>query len=96
MVLLTELGGVPGCSYGALAVFGVLVGRRRGQAVPARALLVLAAMLCGYYAVFVALSPADPGWHARTAIPRLLLHLWPASLCAVLAFLRDPFEAPNG
>jgi hypothetical protein len=96
LVLLTEQGGPVGVGYAALAVYGLMVGRCPDCRVPGTALAALALMLLGYYAVFVALSPTDPVWHARTAIPRLLLHLWPATLCVALAFLRDPFGERHG
>lgn len=93
LTLLTEEGRVPGCSYAILLGYGLLVGRDHGFAVPRLAAGVLASMVLGYFMVFVALSPSDIAWHTRTAVARLLLQLWPATLCVVFAFLNRPLAA---
>lgn len=60
----------------AFLVLALLFPRR--LLLPSPAGLVLLLALLGYTAVYVG-TPHDLAWHARTSLPRLLLHLLPAA-----------------
>jgi hypothetical protein len=45
-------------------------------------LAVILTVLCGYFCVYLA-TPHDLHWHLRTALHRLLLQVWPATLLMV-------------
>jgi len=52
---------------------------------------VLAAMLAGYFFVYLA-TPHDLAWHVSSSMDRLLVHLWPSMLLAAFLYLGDPTE----
>jgi hypothetical protein len=50
-------------------------------------LAVVLTMLCGYFCVYLT-TPHDLQWHLRTALHRLLLQIWPATLSMVFLLVR--------
>ena len=68
---------------------------------PMRAVAALGAMTAGYYAVFVA-TPQPLDWHLRTALGRVLLHVYPAFAFVLVtsfawrAAVRDDVSAAPG
>jgi hypothetical protein len=57
-----------------------------------RVAVFLASLGAAYLAVFVT-TPLDVVYHVRTALPRLMLHLWPIAVLLTFSALR-PLEAP--
>jgi hypothetical protein len=53
---------------------------------------VLAAMLAGYFAIFL-ITPFDLKWQLQTSLYRLIEQVWPLLLLAVFAVLRAPDSA---
>ena len=73
-----------------MAVAGMT--RRAGHRFVGLTLLaVILTMLCGYFCVYLA-TPHDLHWHLRTALHRLLLQIWPATLLMVFLLVRK--DAP--
>ncbi len=73
-----------------LAVYMAVTGITRRPAARYLGLTVLAvvlAMLGGYFCVYLA-TPHDLHWHLRTALHRLLLQVWPATLLVVFLLVR--------
>ena len=50
-------------------------------------LAVVFFVLCGFFCVYV-VTPHDLHWHLRTALHRLLLQVWPATLLMVFLLVR--------
>jgi uncharacterized membrane protein YfhO len=50
-------------------------------------LAVVFIVLCGFFCVYV-VTPHDLHWHLRTALHRLLLQVWPATLLMVFLLVR--------
>ena len=90
LVFLSADGEHAGCGYAALGGYALLAGRDPERAVPRPAVAVLMAMAAAYFAYFAIVSPFILDWHLRTALGRLLLQLWPATLLVAFATLRVP------
>lgn len=71
---------------GYLAVAGITrrpVDRFTGLSI----LAVLLTVLCGFFCVYL-VTPHDLHWHLRTALHRLLLQVWPATVLMVFFLVR--------
>jgi hypothetical protein len=81
-----------------LAAYALLVGRppadRRAPGLAAPA-LTLAAMLAGYYAVYLT-TPHDLQWHLNTSADRLLVQLWPLAVVCYFLAVATPDEVRGG
>lgn len=85
-----------GGSHVVLLAYALLAGRSE-RALPVGWLaLLLVAIAFADVAVFVVLSPYQLDWHLRTAMPRLVLQLWPPTLLLAFAWLRVPGETAAG
>ncbi|HSG81826.1 MAG TPA: hypothetical protein VLC48_06240 [Gemmatimonadota bacterium] len=77
-----------------LTVYAALVGVRRrplGAIAVNTSALTLALLLAVYTAAFLT-TPYGIEWHVYTALDRLLLHLWPATLLCFFLAVRAPGE----
>jgi hypothetical protein len=48
---------------------------------------VLGMVACGYFAIYV-ITPMDLRWHLDTSLERLMMQLWPPTLCVLAAAMR--------
>lgn len=62
--------------------------RPAGRFAGLTALAVVFTALCGFFCVYL-VTPHDLHWHLRTALHRLLLQVWPATLLMVFLLIRQ-------
>ena len=74
-----------------LAVYMAIAGITRrpvGRFAGLTVLAVVFAVLIGFFCVYL-VTPHDLHWHLKTALHRLLLQVWPATLLMVFLLVRD-------